>query len=642
MAQGRKSTGGAAISPEAIALFALIGIIALVSVGTWVAASLGAAISGDKKPGGNPLSVPIDLISGDYEWPGAATGVLIVEIVVVAALIVGVFMLLRRRTGTKSRVDRHAFLMSNRKDLRKILREGAQETANRLGAGHAGPGVFIGRTVRDDLELFGSWEDMHIDIWGPRTGKTTTRAVPAILDAPGAVIATSNKRDIVDASRGPRSAKGQVWVFDPQGVADEEPTWWWNPLSYVTDEVKARQFADHIVNSQRQEGARSDAYFDTVAADLLAGLLLAAALAKRPINQVYLWLSDQLNDEPARILDNTPGYELPAQQMASLYSLPDKQRAGVFGTAQPNVQFLLNRQVAKWVNPNGPADNRPQFSPHDFVRSAGTLYSLSKEGTGTAGPLVAGLTVAIVEAAEEYAKTCPMGRLPTPLVGVLDEAANVCRWKDLPDLYSHFGSRGIVLMTILQSWAQGVECWGEHGIEKLWSSANIRVYGGGVSDSTFLERLSKLIGEYDINSNTVSYEGGKRSHSSQVQRHAIMEVSDLTSMPPGRAVVFASGTPATMIKTVPWMARPDAASVRASLAQFDPGAASTAGPAGGASNPWIAAGQKAKHNPLGPAQATWPAAPDNQPQSQQPVQQPGQQQWGQAQWSPPNPNDRRG
>ncbi|ADB35976.1 Type IV secretory pathway VirD4 protein-like protein [Kribbella flavida DSM 17836] len=641
MAQGRKSTGPNSLSPEAMGLFALIGLVGFASFGTWIAASVGASISGVKKPTGNPLSVLIELATGDYEWPPAATAVLIAELAIVVALVVGVFLLLRRRRGSRSRVDRHADLMSNRRDLRKILREGAQETANRLGAGHAGPGVFIGRTVRDDLELFGSWEDMHIDIWGPRTGKTTTRAVPAILDAPGAVIATSNKRDIVDATRGPRTAKGPVWVFDPQGVADEEPTWWWNPLTYVTSEVKAKQFADHIVNSQRREGARSDAYFDTVATDLLAGLLLAAALAKRPITQVYLWLSDQLNDEPARILDNAPGYELAAQQMASLYSLPDKQRAGVFGSAQPNVQFLLNRQVARWVNPNGPSDNRPQFSPQDFIRRGGTLYSLSKEGTGTAGPLVAALTVAIVEAAEDYAKTCPMGRLPTPLVGVLDEAANVCRWKDLPDLYSHFGSRGIVLMTILQSWAQGVECWGEHGIEKLWSSANIRVYGGGVSDANFLERLSKLIGEYDIRSNSVSYQKGERSHSSQIQRHSIMEVSDLTSMPPGRAIVFASGTPATMIRTIPWMARPDAGAVRASLAQYDPGAASTAGPAGASANPWVAAGQKAQHNPLGPAQVTWPAQQQPpQPPPQQPSQ--PQQQWGQAQWSPPNPNDRRG
>ena len=42
-----------------------------------------------------------------------------------------------------------------------------------------------------------------------------------------------------DATRDVREKAGQVWVFDPQGIALEEPTWWWNPLSYVTDEVKA-------------------------------------------------------------------------------------------------------------------------------------------------------------------------------------------------------------------------------------------------------------------------------------------------------------------------------------------------------------------------------------------------------------------
>jgi hypothetical protein len=38
-------------------------------------------------------------------------------------------------------------------------------------------------------------------------------------DGPGAVIATSNKRDIVDVTRPIRSKAGQVWVFDPQAVA---------------------------------------------------------------------------------------------------------------------------------------------------------------------------------------------------------------------------------------------------------------------------------------------------------------------------------------------------------------------------------------------------------------------------------------
>lgn len=41
-----------------------------------------------------------------------------------------------------------------------------------------------------------------------------------------------------------------MWVFDPQSIANEEPTtWWWNPLSYVTDEVKAATLAEHFASA---------------------------------------------------------------------------------------------------------------------------------------------------------------------------------------------------------------------------------------------------------------------------------------------------------------------------------------------------------------------------------------------------------
>jgi type IV secretory pathway TraG/TraD family ATPase VirD4 len=607
MAEGKRSTGPGGLSAESVLVFIGIGLFAVVVGGTWVATKIAAAIN-HTHPVSDPMSNLVDMINGRVRWSGAATGVLIIEIVVLGLLTAGGFYLVGRARSRGSRVDRSAQLMSKRNEIYKLTREGAQEIANRLGAGHAGPGVMIGRTVRDNVEVFGSWEDMHVDIWGPRTGKTTSRAVPAILDAPGAVVATSNKRDIVDATRDPRSKKGQVWVFDPQEVCGEPNNWWWNPLSYITDETKARELAEHFVASQRKEGAQTDAFFDSAGTDLLAGLLLAAAVAKRPITQVYSWLADQRNDEPERILRATPGLQLSADALAGVINAPDKQRAGVYGTAQQSAQFLINRKVTRWVIPNGPNDNRPQFNPHQFVREGGTLYSLSKEGAGTAGPLVTALTVAVVEAAEDYAKTCPMGRLPNPLVGVLDEAANVCRWKNLPDLYSHFGSRGIVLMTILQSWAQGMECWGERGMEKLWSAANIRVYGGGASDANFLERLSKLIGDYDILSSSVSYNKGERGTSKQTQRHHIMEVSDLASMPPGRAVVFPSGIPATMIKTVPWMARADAGAVKASLAHHDPGASSALAAQGGA-NAWVAAGTggvpQAPAAPSGPPVPVW-------------------------------------
>src|SRR5450759_1461080 len=46
------------------------------------------------------------------------------------------------------------------------------------------------------------------------------------------------------------------------------------------------------------------------------------------------------------------------------------------------------------------------------------------------------------------------GRLDPPVLVLLDEPANICRIADLPQLYSHLDSRGIVVLTILQSYAQ--------------------------------------------------------------------------------------------------------------------------------------------------------------------------------------------
>ncbi|VXC20392.1 hypothetical protein ARTHRO9AX_220228 [Arthrobacter sp. 9AX] len=59
-------------------------------------------------------------------------------------------------------------------------------------------------------------------------------------------------------------------VFDPQAIAMEEPSWWWNPLSYVTDEVRAARLADHFASGTRGPGAQTDAYFDPAGQDLLA------------------------------------------------------------------------------------------------------------------------------------------------------------------------------------------------------------------------------------------------------------------------------------------------------------------------------------------------------------------------------------
>ena len=450
-------------------------------------------------------------------------------------------------------------------------RKGATRTAQRLGV-QGTPGIPVGKSIPGGQPLYALWEYVLIALAGPRVGKTTTLVIPAILEAPGAVVTTSNKRDTVDATRDPRSQLGEVWIFDPQAIALEDATWWWNPLSYVKDDVKAFKLAEHFASSARADGAVQDAFFEPAGQDLLASMLLAAALAHRPITQVFTWLSEPTNQEPVDIL-RAWDYDLIAADVQGVIMSPEKQRGGVYGTARQMASCLKIRATQRWVGPIGgnfAGDRRPQFDPDAFVRGTGTLYSLSKEGQGSAGALVTALTAAVVEAAEEYATGQAGGRLAVPMLVVLDEAANVCRWKNLPDLYSHYGSRGIPIMSLFQSWAQGQVVFGREGMRKLWSASNVKLYLGGVAEADFLRELSELVGDYDKSTASVSYNRGIRSTNHQLRRERILDASELSALPRGRAVMLSSGTPAALIETVPWMKGKHAAAVRASIAAHDP------------------------------------------------------------------------
>lgn len=546
-------------------LIAVVGVI-------WAAVALGSRLDGvNPDLTRNPLEVVFSLLRGRVVWPPSSTALAIVFSVIAVAIVAGVGVLVSRVGRRRTRVDRSSAYLARGRDLEELSRKGAGRTAARLGVTGT-PGIPLGRSIPGGQQLFALWEYVMIALAGPRVGKTTTLVIPAILEAPGAVVTTSNKRDVVDGTRDPRALVGDVWIFDPQGIALEQPTWWWNPLSYVKDDVKAFKLAEHFASSARADGAVQDAFFEPAGQDLLAGMLLAAALGRKPITQVFTWLSEPTNEEAVDIL-RLHEYDLIAADVQGVIMAPEKQRGGVFGTARQMAACLKIRAIDRWVAPVGgnvTGDRRPHFDPDAFVRGTGTLYSLSKEGQGSAGALVTALTAAVVEAAEEYATTQPGGRLAVPMLVVLDEAANVCRWKNLPDLYSHYGSRGIPIMSLFQSWSQGQVVFGREGMRKLWSASNVKLYLGGVSEADFLRELSELVGDYDKSTASVSYNRGLRSTSHQLRRERILDASELAALPRGRAVMLSSGSPAALIETVPWMKGKHAQAVRESIAAHDP------------------------------------------------------------------------
>lgn len=215
--------------------------------------------------------------------------------------------------------------------------------------------------------------------------------------------------------------------------------------------------------------------------------------------------------------------------------------------------------VIEWVLPregDGTPEGRDVFDPLAFATSEGdTLYLLSAQGRPSTA-LTASLTAVVAFTAFQYAQsecTDNNRRLPRPMCCVLDEAANICRWPELADVYSYFGSAGIPIMTIWQNPDQGKAAFGETNFGSLFNNANILVYLGGIKDAKWLGEISSLVGQREIVRGSLNIDGqGRRSVNNSIQKENILDVSDLAEWPVGRALVLASQCRAQIDRTMPW------------------------------------------------------------------------------------------
>ena len=184
---------------------------------------------------------------------------------------------------------------------------------------------------KGSINLWCGYRDSGTAVMGTGSGKTTAIVVPLCCEAPASVWVTSNRPDVVAALLGPRSAIGQVSVFDPQGVADMPPNWYWNPLTYLagdvytTSEVKARQLAKQFAEAGRPLEARTDAFFDPEGQEALANLMLAAYVGEYSIMQVLTWAGNPADRDPAGSAGQVrldPAVEEPTQRLRDVRGDP--------------------------------------------------------------------------------------------------------------------------------------------------------------------------------------------------------------------------------------------------------------------------------------------------------------------------------
>ncbi|MFE9296113.1 type IV secretory system conjugative DNA transfer family protein [Streptomyces niveus] len=562
-----KGAGGKAqageFAPWAIVVVAVVGW--LVFGGVWFGGTLGAALTGS---GWNPPPFVLSTFTTLFTegtaplWPGASSagvvaGIGVVFGGVIALGVLAVRWVLRYASREKG--------LAGAKEMAAMAPAGIAARARELrpslkGREHLHPdetGNLLGDLDPKGPELRSSYEDVELDLMAPRAGKSTGIAVPRVLRAQGAVLLTSNKSDVYAVTRAAREEAGRVWTFDPQGIAHTPREMWWDILSDCHTIEGARRLAGHFVASVNDDQSKKD-FWISAAQNTLTSLFLAAARGGGSVLDLLGWLADPADRTPVDLLRDVEMVAM-AEQLQGTVRGAVETRDGIYETARQCVACLLDPEIVKWVTPD-PA--LPQFKPHEHVLAKDTLYLLSKDGGGSAAGVIAGLADATMRAGVIAAERMG-GRLDPPMTAVLDEAANVCRISDLPDLYSHFGSRGINVVTLLQSYRQGSRVWGEAGMDALWSAATIKLLGAGLDDADFVEKVSKLVGNQDVKTASWSRSKDGTSRSYSYRLDPVLPADKIRALPKGTALLLATGVRPALIRLRPWYKEPDAGAISA-------------------------------------------------------------------------------
>jgi type IV secretory pathway TraG/TraD family ATPase VirD4 len=545
----------------------------------WLAARIAAALDGRHMPAfSERWVISLARWRTSQVWPGTSTIlVVLIAIVLACAAVTAVAVAWRLIAARTPRPGDPVAALAVNPQITPLTPVPAAKNAIRLRPSLAGAsprsvpaadtGLLLGDLKRPSGRgpaLFASWEDTIAAFMAPRSGKTTALSIPYVLSAPGAVVATSNKADLWAATAQLRAQAGStVWLFDPQRITGSRQRWWWNPFAGLSTVEAAHRLAAHFVLTVDDNTKRD--LWGPAAQDLLCALFLAAASSGRSLRECGRWLADAGSPIPAELLD-TAGFRALAASLRGAQNGAPETRDGIYQTARTAAKCINDEDIMAWVAPPRGKD-LPVFDPVAFAAGRDTLYLLT-ESRSAASPLIAALTDTVMRAGRRQAERSG-GRLDPPMVVVLDEAANICRIADLPELYSHLGSRGMVPVTILQSYQQGVSVWGEPGMAALWGAATKKVIGAGIDDPRHARDLATLVGQHDVPVISVSYGDGRASQQVSLRRQEILDAADIRALAPGSALLLATGARPALVSLRPWYSGPQAAQITAAIAQAE-------------------------------------------------------------------------
>src|ERR1700722_18325827 len=154
-----------------------------------------------------------------------------------------------------------------------------------------GPQLYVG--TDGHRLIWGGAQQAMLVLGPPRSGKTSTLVVPNVLAAPGPVLVTSTKPDVLAATIASRSQIGRCWLLDPTGsvaLPAGADLVRWSPVQASVSWEEALVTARVMTAAARPYGSHGEsAHWTERAEALLAPMLHASAIAGGGIREVVGW-----------------------------------------------------------------------------------------------------------------------------------------------------------------------------------------------------------------------------------------------------------------------------------------------------------------------------------------------------------------
>jgi type IV secretion system protein VirD4 len=389
----------------------------------------------------------------------------------------------------------------------------------------------------------------------PQSGKSAGLAIPALLEWDGPAIASSIKTDLLAATERRRAELGEVFVFDPFGLAGTE-THTWSPLTAARSWDGALEVAWRLAAAGEldQRGVEGGDFWAVAAEQRLAPLLFAAAGGDKGIERLVAWAYGQRERELDATLAQAverAGTQLERDDAHAAYdaaqafaSQADRTRSSIEATVQALLRAYRFRRVAASAIGS-------QITPARLLEDNATLYLIGDpKSSKLLRPLFLALLGEMVDAAYAFANEHD-GRLPRPLLLCLDEAGNVAPIPNLAELASTAPSHNIQLVSIFHDLSQARSRYREQATTVV-NSHRARMLLPGVADLDTLRYFADLLGDTETREVTRTRGRGGASQSTARRRVPLKSVDALRQLPDGRALLLYGRLPPITLRLRRW------------------------------------------------------------------------------------------